>query len=298
MSRQSAPPTLLSLLPREIIQNILSLYCDCKSIALFWQAFSVSQIHSSGICDLLDNAVGDRFRNLDESIEDSKERILSCISPPGQVEPSELQTNPKVKVRRMQTRYLSQRLTALDYCEQIPNIIWCGLMEFKDPMLPDWSAQHAQVVLLPDDGGRYTNAWTIRNIHGWSSSFPIQIKLVSQNYNFIPIPPRGRIFGISNEDKETIRDIRRRLESRDQVMTLRYRNDDGFILRIVSPEQARQRLSSFFLHSDFETFPEGLLCSWEYPSGEDDYSPLAKEDLLKSVFHNLSNYKKAVAPSV
>jgi hypothetical protein len=162
-------------------------------------------------------------------------------------------------------------------------------MEFKDPMLPDWSAQHVQVVLRSDE------SWSLRNIHGWSSSFPIQIKLVSQTYNFIPIRPRGRIYGISDEDKETIRDIRRRLGSRDQVMSLRYRNDDGFIVRIISPEQAKQRLASFFQHGNqkdnFESAPEGLLCSWEYPSD----LPLKKEDQFKSVARTLCNYKKAVA---
>jgi hypothetical protein len=242
---------------------------------------------------VLDKAVEGRLRRVD-AVAASKEVILSCI-------PTSLpNVEHSTSLMTMRTRYLSQRLTALDFCECIPDVIWCGHMEFKDPMLPDWSAQHAGVVLRSIDDDENNNSWRLHSLHGWRSAFPIfAIKLVSQSYNFIPIRPRGRLCGLTEQDRATIRDIRRRLESRDQVMTLRYRNDDGFILRIISPEQAKRRLSSFFSSTgrsnqdaaaSFESFSEGLLCCWEYPS--DDDSPVTKEAQFESLFSTLRSYKQ------
>jgi hypothetical protein len=265
---------LLPSLPREILQDILSLYCDKRALATFWQAVSGSRFHGDAFWFLLGKAVVDRFGNINEVKDD----LLSCIP----------RVPEEQACRSIQTRHLSQSLTVLEYSERISDVIWCGHMEFKDPMLPDWSAQHVRVVLRSDE------SWSLRNLHGWNLAFPATIKLVSTSYNFIPVRPRGRIYGLTREDSATIRDIRRRLEARDQVMTLRFGNDDGFILRIISPEQAQQRLSSFFRggsKGSFEIFPDGLLCCWEFPSDV----PLTIEDHLKSISLTVGNYRHLVS---
>jgi hypothetical protein len=263
------------------------------------------------ICYLsvLDSAVEGRLSRVDAAVVASKEVILSCIpnntSLPKDDERSSTTTTTTSLIKTiMRTRTLSQRLTALDFCECIPDVIWCGHMEFQDPMLPDWSAQHARVLLRSIGDDENNSSWSLRSLHGWRSAFPISaIKLVSQTYNFIPIRPRGRLCGLTEQDRATIRAIRRRLESRDQVMTLRYPHYDGFILRIISPEQAKLRLASFSnstsnrrnqdaaAASGFESFSEGLLCCWEYPSDDDD-SPVTKEDQFESVFSTLRSYKQ------
>ena len=309
------PPLMLSLLPREILHSVLSRYCDCQSLALFWLSISCHQPCMNSIYNLLNDVVDERRRlyqttterrhNDDRNNDKERERVFSCLPPlsstttvvPSSNNHHHHQQQPYHYHRSIQTRLLSHHLMALDYCERMRDVIWCGYMEFNDPMLPDWSAEHASVLLVANsndsnDGG----AWSLENMHSWSSCFPIQAKLVSRTYNFIPIGPRAQIQGVSEQDKETIRIVRRRLEARDQVMTLRFPNEDGFVLRIISPEQAKRRLASFFQQRQhFESFPEGLLCSWEYPSELE--TPTPKDKLFQSIVRTLWNYRRAMSIS-
>jgi hypothetical protein len=261
-------------LPKDVLESILLLYCDSKSLAKLWQALASNKQCSNRGWSLLAKVIEVRLRRLPPS--ESKEALLPYVSQ------NEMHHEWTLA---MQTRHMSLRISALEYCTTIPNVLWCGHMEFKDPMLPDWSTQHVRVVLCTDEN------WNLNDLYGWRSAFPVGTKLVSQMYNFVPVKPRGRLCGVSKEDAETLQDIRLRLENRDQVMTLRYRNDDGFIIRIISPEQANRRLAPFPNQAGlFNSFPDGLLCCWENPWD----SPEANVNRLESVDHIARTYSEIV----
>ncbi|KAL3931199.1 MAG: hypothetical protein SGBAC_011422 [Bacillariaceae sp.] len=141
-------------------------------------------------------------------------------------------------------------------------------------------------------------AWSFVNLRAWNTSFPEWLEVVplrSQPYNFVPIPPYGRLQGISQQDKSIVQQIRLALEESDQVMTLIVRNS-RLILRIISPQQARRRLSAFpSLSGNIEQLgaTEGLMCCWERTELWEDELKLgyiSKEERLEAVTSILTRY--------
>ncbi len=234
------------LLPQEILQHILSDFCDQRTLENLWFAISCNHRISSRFWHLLNQVIDKRIARQTQS-EDFCKIADSLL---------------RGSVRRNRDQVLHQRLNVLTYCEQSLGILWCGYLEFKDPLLPDWSAQTAKVVLQCDE-----DRWNWAHAVGWNHSFTHTIKLVSQMYNFVPVTPRGQIFGVTVEDRAIIHEVSRQLQARDQVMTLRFGNMDGFILRVISPLQAHQRLAKFKGSSiaHFQTSSNALVCSWECP---------------------------------
>ena len=114
------------------------------------------------------------------------------------------------------------------------------------------------------------------------------IQLVAESYNFLPTPPMGRLVGITEKDRETIKTLSSRLSDQNTVailsphhreaLTTRTRYIDS--LRIISRSQAHQRLRSmpslpfaFYVEGNTTTgVSEGvdldsssdLLCCWQY----------------------------------
>jgi hypothetical protein len=253
-------PTL-SLLPREILRQILTSYCDCSDLENIWRAASANKRQAKLFWDLLNQVLDLRIANSARSSDhlNIADSLLLGLEP------------------RKRNFAFRQRLNILRYSEQLCGVLWCGYMEFKDPLMPDSNARTVKVVLRCDEDN-----WSWNHAVGWNQSFSHAIKLVSQLYNFIPIRPRGQIFGVTPEDQAVIRDVSRQLESRDQVMTLRFSNARGFILRIISPSQAHRRLERFVWSpvASFDTSVEALVCSWECPPIWEDNSgdvPLSKK---------------------
>ena len=272
--------------PPEIMELLLHYFFDCTMIGKFWQAICSCHKHRIALWPLVNSVVG--------------KRSGSYCRDGVQVRYTELGDHASVLV---QSRLLSERLIILDYCEQIPDVLWCGHVEFKDPLLPYWSIQKATVVLESQE------CWKIEHLNSWDSNFHDEtIQLVSQAYNFVPIRPRGRMYGLTKSDRQVIQNIRQRIEQRDQVFTLRFRNKNSsssirsqknLILRVISPEQADRRLSAPLMSTrtglawkyTFESFEEGLLCCWE-SSEDDEEVTLTRETTICAMQNTLSSYRK------
>lgn len=263
----------LSALPEEILRYLLTGYCDYRDLENLWHAVSSSNQQQAGFFwDILNRVIEMRLENSTTRRSDLPEIAESLL------------LGLKSKERSVALR---QRLNILMYSEQLSGVLWCGCMEFKDPLMPDWSARTVKVVLRCDEDN-----WSWYHAVGWNHSFSQHtIKLASQLYNFVPVRPRGQIFGVNPEDQAVIQDVSRQLLSRDQVMTLRFGCANGFILRIISPAQAHQRLARFGRAarspgiSTFETSAEALVCSWECP-------PISEDNC--GVVHDISKQLEAI----
>jgi len=253
--------TDLCCLPPELLQFIFTQYCDASMFENLWYAASSS-----------DKGCVNQFWQLLNQVVDLRIKRRSSTSCCGDQDLPRLASTALVRSDFNDPhRTFRQRLIVLKYSEQLPGVIWCGYVEFKDPMMPEWSAQTARVVLRCDEA---KNSWNWTHAVAWNQCFSqATVKLVSQMYNFVPVRPRGQLFGVTTEDQAILAGVSRKLHSRDQVMTLRFGNTDGFILRVVSPAQAHQRLGRLFGGSGGEisrpmtqalkTSPEALVCSWE-----------------------------------
>jgi hypothetical protein len=260
MGLASDIPTFSSL-PREICRQILTSYCDYSDLENIWRAVSANRQQAELFWDLLNQVLDLRIAKSARSTEliNIADSLLVDLEP------------------RKRNFAFRQRLNILSYTERLGGVLWCGHMEFKDPLMPDWRARTVKVVLRCDEEN-----WSWNHAVGWDRCFSRTIKLVSQLYNFIPVRPRGEIFGVTPQDQEIIQEVSRQLQSRDQVMTLRFGNANGFILRIISPSQAQQRLARFAGNplASFDTSADALVCSWECPPMWEDNSglvPLSKK---------------------
>lgn len=262
----------LAKCPIELLERSLE-YLDCESIVKFWLAVCSCDQHKSHVWPMLDALINQR----------TKELKVLCLEDSGH---SPTTDEKMMMTAGQQTRSLSRRLVVLEYSQTLQHTIWCGRVVFKDPLLPDWSSQSASVAL------KTSTNWNIHTMQQFQAEFCKEIQLSSQLYNFVPVQPFGELIGITPKDQATLRDIRHRLEQRDQVMTLRYPNPN-VILRIISPEQASQRLSAFpRLRDRFDTFPQGLLCCWEVRSDWDVVETLDSNIKFDAIFHSLDSYRK------
>ena len=267
----------INILPDEILCRILSSYCDCEALRSFWQALSVDKGNAHRFWNVFSGVLRERLRNVSQLTtgnQTASSHLETCLLE-SQHEMDSLSRN----------RLVAQCLTVLDYEERLGGVIWCGYMEFKDPLLPDWSAETIKVILRYEE-----NQSNRSDLVGWNTCFSHTIKLCSQLYNFVPVRPRGQIFAVNDTDRQTLKDISSQLESRDQVMTLRFPNRHGFILRIVSPRQAQHRLARFrgSPQANFQLSPDSLVCSWE----SNLEHPATTEQQLESISRILLNYDK------
>ena len=254
-----------SSLPEEVWRYLLTNYCDCSDLENFWYAASSNKQQTEFFWGLLNKVIGLRIK-YSAGNSDLRKIADSSLQDPNPTNWDSL---------------FRQRLNVLTYAEQLQGVLWCGYIEFKDALLPDWNARTVKVVLRSDEQN-----WSWNHAVGWNQTFSHTIKLVSQMYNFVPVRPRGQIFGVTREDQAVIQGVSHQLQSRNQVMTLRFCNSSGFILRIVSPTQAHQRLARFggSTISSLETSAEALLCSWECPSNwEDDRDAVHVAQKLEAI---------------
>lgn len=266
----------LECLPPEILHTVLGRYCDASSLEQLRYACSWNLRYREYIWNLLAVVVDHRIASAqaqtswDHEHKDDLRQLATNI----------LRNLNSVSIWDRHQLFRNQ-LSVMKYSEGLQGIVWCGYVEFGEPVMTDSNVLTANVIVKSDADG-----WSWNNAYGWKRSFSRTIKVISQHYNFIPVKPRGRIYGVSKEDQEIIQIVSSRLQARDQVMTLRYKNSNGFILRIISPEQAHQRLSGMgtSLVAAFQTSPNSLVCSWECPE-----SPLAtlansaKIEIIESV---------------
>lgn len=257
----------LCVLPRDILLNILGTYCDCQTLNNAWEAFSSNKRLADNFWILLNDAIDDRTAR-----QPFPDEAFDAIagSPPWDL------------VTTHRNRIFRQRTTVLKYCEDHVGVLWCGQMEFMDPLIAEGRTQTAKVILRCDQG-----YWNWEYVVAWNNCFPSTIKLVSQIYNFVPIRPRGQILGVTPQDQAVIHSVSQTLQARDQVMTIRFPNSQGFILRILSPSQARHRLARFGWNSstDLDTVASALICSWECPvlSPDELGDPISTKDKYAAI---------------
>lgn len=263
-------------LPIDIFHRILSCYCECDELGSFWLAVSADKMHAFLFWQLFCRVLKERL------IKASRHTVVGHTVDTLETSLSNREFTADIALRH---QIITRSLRMLEYRERLDGVIWCGYMEFNDPLLPDWSAETVKVVVRSEAN---TQSW--QDMFSWNACFSHTIKLCSQLYNFVPVRPRGQVFAVNEADKQTLRDISNRLEGRDQVMTLRFPNKQGFILRLVSPQQARQRLSRFQGSplADFNISPDALVCSWE----SELEHPVTAEHQLESISQIVANHRQ------
>jgi hypothetical protein len=279
----------LTIYPAEILNSILLLYCDHRDLLNLWLAVCGCNQHVAILWPLLQRLTEKR---LDVLIQDRRQPLKECSI----LELEEEETNNNhatttritTELRRQQTRSLSERLLLIDYGQHLHSVIWCGRMEFSIPRhLRFHDKLEACVKLCCDDEN-----WSFQAMHAWNIHFPPSIPIVelrSQLYNFVPVPPFGRLKGVTRQDQEIIQRVRSELEETNQVMTLRF-TQMKIILRIISPDQARRRSFPGLLQK-FENFSDGLLCCWEISDRWEDERTLSRNDKLQTIASTLNRYR-------
>lgn len=244
-----------SRLPREIVVYTLCAYCDASCLGHLLRAYWCDSRRKRYFWSVLTSVVDHRItevpthdeasRNLKEELRIIAKNILEHL-------------DSECAIERF--RAFDVQLCLMTYVERLQNILWCGRIEFRDSSMPYQSARTANIVVMSD-----TDGWSWTHAYNWNRAFPGAIKVSSQLYNFVPVKPRGHMIGVTTQDREILQSVSSQLQAFDHVMALRFENSPGFILRIVSPEQARQRLARFGTRmvAAFSTFPNSLVCSWE-----------------------------------
>lgn len=246
-----------SLLPQEILHYALGGYCDASSLGHLLHAYSLNSRSRDYFWSLLTCVVGHRIANCTVNISpsDIQKDYLPQLA-------HNILDNLDSKRTSDRLRAFGMQLSVMRYLEEIQSTIWCGYIEFREPSSPRQEVTTAKVVVKSE-----TDGWSWTQVYGWNRSFSSTIRVTSQQYNFFPVKPRGHIFGATEHDQDIIKSISSRLEASDQVMTLRAVHPNGFVLRIVSPEQAHQRLARLgaSLVATFTNLENSLVCSWECP---------------------------------
>ena len=264
--------SLLFRLPPELLMLILSRYCSGKSLSTFWLALAGSQEFRKKAWSLVQKAVAVRVFRVN-CWSQWNESCLKSFLPRGEF------------------GSLSPACIALDYFEELSGVLWCGWMEFdidryRDPR----NLRRARVLVYSPP------CWKPLALAEWNTFAGNYLPLEAQLYNFVPIPPYGQLIGITKDDKAVLSHVSRYLQSQNQVLTVRSScRRRSFILRVIGPEQARERLARFgskYRPSNswiIEKPEEGLVCSWEYPP---EIEP-SGEQVLESMKCILTNYHQA-----
>ena len=285
MAASTGIPSLF-VLPPEILQLILHEYCRGKDLFSLSLALESSRSYRERSRSLIGAVLQKRLTHGVLLVHEDKEKWASCL---------EDEEQPSI------TNHIISRYCALvDYFEQLRHVLWCGTLEFHGNGLSE-TLRRANTVL------RSPPCCTPVALSQWHTSFrhtsscrPM-IKLQARQYNFIPVPPYGQIMGATPNDQDIVNDIGRHLEAQNQVLTLSSPSqEEGFILRVISPAQARQRLGKFgtgYRPKDswvVENPIEGLVCSWEYPpESDDDSNPLpTTKNVIRSILHVVKNWEQ------
>jgi hypothetical protein len=273
--------TTLSLLPKDIVETILTKYCDGYTLNQFWLA-SVgskspwnSQNHSKTVAKVCTRILWDAIFHRKNLIEKNREllhkdhvddllldRVLCEFDMQREGAKKNLEDS-SVSLSN-EYRLFSDACFAMDYAERMPlNIVWCGTLNVRDPSVSRLLHQSAglleqgiKVMVVMDP-----IVWSLRHVRAWNPSFKSDVtassstsdeptEIILQHYNFLPMSPQGRVIGVTKADRLALRRISERMKRDNLVGTLpaSYHrggsNGDGFstfICRMISFAQAKER---------------------------------------------------------
>jgi hypothetical protein len=259
----------LFVLPPDLLHIVLHEYCRGKDLFALSLALESNRSHRESSRSLIGAVLHKRLEN---GVKD-KDKWLQCF-----------------EEERSITKHIARFCALLDYFEQLEHVLWCGELEIRGNGIVETFRCASVVLRSPPCCNPVALAqWHIFR-HG-------PIKLQARRYNFIPVPPYGQIIGATKKDQNILEEIGWHLRALDQVLTLSSPRE-GFILRVISPWQARKRLESFgsgYRPNDswvVESPTEGLVCSWEYPP-ESESNPLPNtKDIIQSILHVVKNWEQ------
>jgi hypothetical protein len=267
----AASTSPLFVLPPDIIQLVLHEYCRGKDIFALSLALETSRSHRESSRSLIGAVLQKRLNN---RVKDEDKWTL-CFEDEASI-----------------ATYISRFCALLDYFEQLQHVLWCGKLDFNvDGLYGKLRCASTLLRSPPCCSPVALSQWHVFR----HTCRPI--KLQARHYNFIPVPPFGQIIGATRKDQDILREIGSQMEAQNHVLTLSSQ-EGGFILRVISPSQARQRLGRFgtgYRPKDswvVENPTEGLVCSWEYPP-ESDSNPLPNaKDTIQSILHVVKNWEQ------
>jgi hypothetical protein len=265
----AASTSTLFVLPPDLLQLVLHDYCRGKDLFALSLALKSSRSHRESSRSLIGAVLHKRLNN---GVKD-KDKWIPCF-----------EEEPSI------ANHISRFCALLDYFEQLQHVLWCGKFEFNVNGLSE-KLRCANTVL------RSPPCCSPVALSQWHIFRRGPIKLQAQHYNFIPVPPYGQIIAATKKDKDILKEIGLQMEAQNQVLTLS--SKEGFILRVISPSQARQRLGIFgsgYRPKDswvVEDPTEGLVCSWEYPpESESNPLPNTNDIIIQSILHVVKNWEQ------
>lgn len=266
--KMAAASTTLFVLPPDLLQSVLYEYCRGKDLFALSLALESSRSHRESSRSLIGAVLHKRLNN---GVKD-KDKWIPCFEEESSI-----------------SNHISRFCGLLDYFEQLQHVLWCGKLEFNVNGLSEKLRSASTVLLSPPCCSPVA-------LSQWHRFHHSPIKLQAHHYNFIPVPPYGQIIGVTRKDQDILKAIGWQMEAQNQVLTLS--SQGGFILRVISPSQARQRLGRFgsgYRPKDswvVENPTEGLVCSWEYPP-ESGSNPLPNtSDIIQSILHVVKNWEQ------
>jgi hypothetical protein len=292
---------LLHHLPVEVLDRILHMFCDGKSLSTFSLALAASTKESYQkiawtnvplVClnKLLEIAL--TIQDKSAQNEDVSEilgavqwvrSIASALDPTEQEEDASFSSRAASQSSRLpprnRMRILSENAAVLDYLldslkyfsdlekGHFSWMVWCGSLTI-DSFLTGSRMRNSGRVLIssPMQRPSLIPGWNLLRNHS-----PTQI-FRCEPYNIVPIPPWGRIHGLGCEDNRILRPVADRLAETNQVAIPMGSYGSGDLdIRILTAAQARllsarYRVRTGWMLQDVDDAP--LLCCWQDESNE------------------------------
>jgi hypothetical protein len=253
----------LSHIPTELLETILTNFCDGYTLNQFWLAVVVcrrpwdSRNENEAVQDIcrfiLRKCLARRRRQIMEECNRAshpiKRNYYSIFN----------QLSGVDDMTRF-TQQISRTCFTIDYFENIPlNVVWCGKLSFRDPRCDQASGwvheEEVNVALFVDPYkwicncdiplGCYLPQLSTRRTG--CNDFTAR-DMILQNYNFVPIAPHGRIVGITAVDRSKLRRVSQLMNRLDLVGTLpcsyhdRRSGAGSLVCRMMSFAQAQTRI--------------------------------------------------------
>ena len=322
---------LLIALPPELLCKILSDFCDGKALSTAALALApaanaagtvISSPASPENCDgilslwpiawhLIPSICQEKLRRIasvinrhvdksddDKNLREAEEWIKSIADVPV----SNINSDA-VEDRCKRMRLLSENLAVLDFLQRSLNVysdvakgqfawpIWVGQLTIDSFLTGTRMRNTARVVITaPLQGPCLIPGGSLLRHHRTPTG-----TFRCEPYNFVAVPPWGRIHGLQAEDNRTLQPIAARLEESGEVaVPTGYCNPEVLNLRIISRKQARAqsflRLSSsktsWMLEGKDEETP--LFCCWH----DDSMDPENDRDYIAYVIDLMKTRKR------
>lgn len=253
-------------LPPEIWNQVYSRYCTGKDLSTLAIAFASSTEHEhrvEGLASVLRTRLDAKARSIEVGVAEGtlKRQCLGAAD--------WIRSIARAK-DASSIRVLSENAAVVDLLDHI-----------RDGMWPVWAGHITVDSFITGTRLRNTARVVLRAPLGTPTLLPGS-SLVRRGrpsglfrcepYNLVPLPPWGRLDGMSDIDRRVLRPVAQRLRQSGQVAVPQGYNSTGDLLncRILSTHQVERRtLARDRLPGTHDHDEDGLMCCWHGDAEED-----------------------------